>query len=415
MVVKVAVVNSGVVYQESTIQKLGLDSVYIYELGTADLAKFDMLIVPRGSDQEYLCSVRHKLRRFLDSGRVIAAFGELSTPWLPNAEWRAPLEDDNDEPVIVSDHEIFRGLAPSQLRWHTSITTWCCHGHFSTRSEQEVIAASPSGNPIVYIDESSTGGAILCSSNLDPFCHFFQGIPAAERYIRNIIAWGSNWVARRKSQDCSIPLVAAIFSGSGIQLEAIEHLRRSRRVDILPTFENIGALIRGYDVALLLREGNQVAVQNAHDGLVSLLARGGCVLSLGEVYRPWLEELAWINVSADSKDWQIVDSTHPMIQGRDLRAPPWHAHGAFRAREEIEPLIVTGDGAVVLGLVSPKMGGRVVATTLDPDVHLGYGTPSAHALLDSVVDFAVSLAETTWRETGHAASRAQAGTKDRDS
>ena len=191
--VKIGFVYSGVSYQyifaERPENRPRLTTLNSWELNSYDLREFDLLVVPRGSDQEALYAYRGAIREFLDNGGIVATFGEITTPWLPQVPWDGALASDDGPLAFAATHPILAGLAPTDLHWHKGYTGWCCHGHFREPHHAEVLVRTEAGDPVLYIDRKSTEGTIIAASEIDVVCHAAHGQEGAQRMFENILAW----------------------------------------------------------------------------------------------------------------------------------------------------------------------------------------------------------------------------------
>lgn len=184
---------SGVSYQFTFVERPEnrdrLVVLNMWELDHHDLHVFDMVIVPRGSDQEALYAHRRKIRRYLDSGGIVAGFGEVTTGWLPNVQWDGVIPSDDGPLSFAAEHPFLNGLDPVDLHWHKGYTGWCSHGHFKEPTHGEVLIRTTAGDPVMYIDRTSTGGTIIAASEIDIVCHAAHGEEGAQRMFENILTW----------------------------------------------------------------------------------------------------------------------------------------------------------------------------------------------------------------------------------
>ncbi|MEN6325404.1 MAG: hypothetical protein ABFD18_04225 [Syntrophomonas sp.] len=191
--VNIGFVYSGISYQSGLLDKekyqKQLSIIPVCLLADVDLLSYDALVFPRGTDQEMVFAVRQKIKGFLDAGKILISFGEVTKPWLPACEWDGVIPEDDGPLVITKTHPILQGLSADDLHWHKGVTGWCCHGHFKNSPTSEVLVTNEIGNPIVYVDSESTKGLILALSQLDADCHLYHGIPAAELLFDNILDW----------------------------------------------------------------------------------------------------------------------------------------------------------------------------------------------------------------------------------
>ena len=191
--IKTGFIYSGVSYQYTFLQRpenrSRLDVLNSWELDRYELGDFDLLIVPRGSDQEALYAHRRTIRSFLDAGGIVASFGEVTTRWLPHVAWDGVVPADDGPLVFSAAHPLLKGLAPTDLHWHRGYTGWCCHGHFREPRHGEVLVRTEAGDPVLYIDRESSVGTIIAASEIDVVCHAAHGEDGAQRMFENIMTW----------------------------------------------------------------------------------------------------------------------------------------------------------------------------------------------------------------------------------
>jgi hypothetical protein len=69
----------------------------------------------------------------------------------------------------------------------------------------------------------------------------------------------------------------------------------------------------------------------------------------------------------------------------------WHSHGAYGAYDNADILIDDGRGGIMLFLDERSAPGTLLAGTLDPDCHAGYGTETTRPLLRAILDWVEAL------------------------
>lgn len=189
----VGFVYSGVSYQHRFItapeNSERLTILNSWELECYELPDYDLLVVPRGSDQEALYASRNDFRGYLDNGGAVASFGEFTEQWLPDVTWDGVLPSDDGPLVIVAEHPLVRDIVAVDLHWHKGATGWCCHGHFKEPGNAEVLVRTEAGDPVLYIDTTTTQGTIIASSQVDIVCHAAHGRAAAQRIFDNMLEW----------------------------------------------------------------------------------------------------------------------------------------------------------------------------------------------------------------------------------
>jgi hypothetical protein len=194
--INIGAVYSGLSYQHGVLygEKYGgkIKILPVCGLPETDLAAYHVLIFPRGTDQEILYTVRHKITEFLNLGKIVISFGEVTKEWLPSCKWDGVKPEDDAPLEIRQNHPVFKDLEAQDLHWHKGATGWCCHGHFIAPAGAEVLVTTMIGDPVMYIDRKSTKGVILAASQLDAICHSFHGIKAAGILFDNIVRWAQD-------------------------------------------------------------------------------------------------------------------------------------------------------------------------------------------------------------------------------
>ncbi len=189
----IGLLYSGVSYQYTFLQRPEnrgrIVQLNVWEMAHHDLSVFDLIIVPRGSDQEALYAFRTKIYEYLDGGGVLASFGEVTTDWLPGVRWDGVLPSDDGPLQFAATHPVLQNLIPTDVHWHHGYTGWCCHGHFKEPKKGEVLIRTETGDPVMYIDRTSTRGTIIAGSEIDVVCHAAHGEAAAQRMFENILRW----------------------------------------------------------------------------------------------------------------------------------------------------------------------------------------------------------------------------------
>jgi hypothetical protein len=63
----------------------------------------------------------------------------------------------------------------------------------------------------------------------------------------------------------------------------------------------------------------------------------------------------------------------------------WHTHGAYTAYPNADVLVDDGADGVMLWLDERSFAGKLLAGTLDPDCHAGFGTETTRPLLRAIL------------------------------
>ncbi|MFP4211948.1 MAG: hypothetical protein ACLFR8_11935, partial [Alkalispirochaeta sp.] len=171
--------------------------IYAPDLSKGALAPFDVLLVPRESNQELLYERKDVIESFLTGGGTIVAFGEIVRPWLPGVEWRsgAPrfvYDGKNawdkgyldNQPMSISNqnHPAFRDLDIEDLTWHF-------HGALVPPEDATVLLQYGSAQVIAFEHYPRTGGRIFAAT-LDPVLHAgYGGVSKTQKFLDAVLRW----------------------------------------------------------------------------------------------------------------------------------------------------------------------------------------------------------------------------------
>ena len=142
-----------------------------YELGTTDFSPYDVLVITDFIDQEYLYENRGIIQQFLNSGKIVVACTHIFRSWLPGVNLFMPkriTKFSDYEMEIKKADSVFRGVDMQELAYRKGVSGFYARGyHPVTNPEVEVWLAFKTGEPITYVDRTSTKGTIIASSARD--------------------------------------------------------------------------------------------------------------------------------------------------------------------------------------------------------------------------------------------------------
>lgn len=147
-----------------------LEQIDAYELPRTDLTRFPGLVVSSQIDQRLLYRQRSTVRDYLDAGGVVAFSGHLATEWLPGAETFVPRTIDSHEDYTICEstpHPVFDGVEMTDLTHQRGVAGFFARGHNPPPDHASVVLTLPGGEPVVYVDEATTGGTIFAHSGND--------------------------------------------------------------------------------------------------------------------------------------------------------------------------------------------------------------------------------------------------------
>ncbi|HEV2072148.1 MAG TPA: hypothetical protein VGR29_00785 [Thermomicrobiales bacterium] len=385
-----AVISGGVAYHHGLTQPgeilFGFEVIDIGDLASVNLNQYDLVLVLRSTDGDALRARQHQFGRFLDHGGVLIAFGESWSGWLPGSRWESECPEDVIEPVIVSDHPLVAGWSAADLHWHPPLESWCCHGHFIAPPGAEILVQNQRGDAWLYIDRTSTNGVIVASSNLDPDTHTYHGSSRARAFFARLITWArleADLTADRRRRVA--PKIAGLFSGVHFQKGFYEDPEFGPRYAVLPVWELAAANLHDYAALWIPRESNQNVLMANRDKLLRYLQEGGTIISFEQVNQPWLPAGAWelreVNMGS------IRTGDHPIVSNLTTDDVKWHSHGAYSLYDGATVLIDDSQDGVILFLDETTFAGTLIAGTLDPDCHVGFGTQRTRPLLRALVNW----------------------------
>ncbi|QHZ54398.1 phosphate starvation-inducible protein PhoH [Brevibacillus sp. NSP2.1] len=150
----------------------------VYDLPEHDLSPYKCLVITGLIDQELLYRQKDKIRRFLDEKKVLVFSGNLFLPWLPGGSRFVPkqIRSHADYEVrIAKEHPIFAGVETYDMTYNKGVAGFFARGHHPLPEGAEVLLTLPGGEPITYIDRTSTKGTILVHAGNDLFGYNHPG------------------------------------------------------------------------------------------------------------------------------------------------------------------------------------------------------------------------------------------------
>ncbi len=388
-----AFISNGVAYHHGIVQPgeplEDFEIIDLDHLADVNLNAYDLVIVPRSSDGDALRARRHQFARYLDHGGILVAFGELWANWFPGCQWSEECAEDILEPLIAQEHPIVDGFDSSTLHWHPARDRWCCHGHITAPNGAEVLVRNQRGDPWLYIDRVTTNGVIVASTNLDPDTHTFHGNPFARRFLHQLLAFvrdeARNGHQRRERLSTKI---AGLYSGVHFQRAFYADAEFTSQYAVLPVWELGATDLHEYAALWIPRESNQTVLVRNREKLARYLSEGGTIVCFDEVNQPWLPAGTWELRPANLDTLSVAN--HPMVAHLTPDDVRWHSHGAYDAYPNAEILIDDSQGGVILFLDERSFPGRLLAGTLDPDCHAGFGTETTRPLLRAIVSWVLA-------------------------
>ena len=186
--------------------------------------------------------------------------------------------------------------------------------------------------------------------------------------------------------------LGAVYSGSKWQYDLFTSEKYGPKISrIIHACKLPSENLLDLDVILVPRESNQEMLLEIRDKLEEFLDRGKTLISFGEVTRPWLPNCVWESVYPKfeykegsicdkgklyTEFYKIMNPDHPLLEGLTIEDLQWHFHGVFHAPKNARVLLRYGDADIIY--IDSDFKGRILATTLDPDVHAGMELSKRH-------------------------------------
>lgn len=178
-----------------------VDQPDVDQPGRELLDGYAALVIPAMVDQEHLATHAGVIRRYLDGGGVVVFGGHIHRDWLPGASPFVPLESRprNYEVAWLAEHPIFAGVDPSDLTYRRGVAGFFARGHHPLPDGAEVLARLATGEPVTYLDRSSTAGTILVQSSGDLLGYYGLDSTAA-RVPGQLLDWISTEAQERRAR-----------------------------------------------------------------------------------------------------------------------------------------------------------------------------------------------------------------------
>jgi len=226
---------------------------------------------------------------------------------------------------------------------------------------------------------------ILAATNLDLDTHAFHGGELARHLLGRVLAWAEReaaMAAERRARRTA--RIAGLFSGVHFQRGFFADPEFGPAFAVLSAVELEGADLARFRALWVPRESNQAMLVRFRDKIEAYLRGGGTVVTFDEVNQPWLAAVCWQQRSVDVAGLRL--SRHPLMTRLSDGQVRWHAHGSFDMPLGAIPLVTDGSGGGVLYVDAQSYApGRLMAGTLDPDCHIGYGSDVPRPLLRAIL------------------------------
>lgn len=172
-----------------------------YEIGTADLSDFNVLVVTDFIDQEYLYKQKHVIENFLNEGKIVIANTHIFRPWLPGVGLFMPKEIKKHSDYLMEvahDNTFYKGVDMKELTYRKGVSGFYARGsHPVVNKESEVMLQFTDGTPIVFIDRTATKGTVIAGSCRD-FLTYATGENSTQLIAPQFLAWLDEELVRLK-------------------------------------------------------------------------------------------------------------------------------------------------------------------------------------------------------------------------
>lgn len=195
---RAAYLTSGHWFEQSVLARepyaSALEPLYLPDLGAAELASYETVVVGSRGDADVLAAKAPELLDHWRAGGNLIAFDQPPLDWLPGAGyewcetnfwwWSTPGEDLALETPGLDD-PLLAGLGHEDLKWHY-------HGCYDPPPTARSLVTTPAGGAVLYVDQSP-GSGLLIATTMDPDYHTGQGfIPKAERLLEHLVGWATS-------------------------------------------------------------------------------------------------------------------------------------------------------------------------------------------------------------------------------
>lgn len=404
----IAAIDMDIRSAESTDRAHRLDC---YALTDADLSRYAGLLVPPSVDQEHLFRHRDLIRGYLDAGGVVVFGGHLHRRWLPGASTLVPLSSPSlgaYRVAEVADHPVFAGLTPDDLTFRRGVAGFFARGHHPPPDGADILVRLAGGEPVTYVDRSSTAGTILVQATCDLLGYGGVG-GSAGRLGDQLLAWvrsksligpGAAVSGHAPPPSCLTQLadggLAAVHSGSAAHDRALNTPKYARHLTggsvYLPELRDVD--LTGLDGLVIPERMHRGLLDAGARRVLDLLDGGGTVVAFsgGEPLPDFLPGIDWAHRPTNFWWWlepgadlglRTRAPDHPLFDGLDLADCAWHYHGVLRPPEGSEVLVELPTGEALLYVDRGSTPGTLIVTTLDPLSHYGgYFMPATERFLD---------------------------------
>lgn len=133
-----------------------------------NLANFDLLIVPNGSDQVFMSHERQAVLRFLNTGGSLFCFDGFFGDWLPDYKWKASPETETKKVRYKApdpNHPLLKEVDIQDLVFHEGISGWWACGFIETTNPGVVVLEDTWSRPVMIWDDRTYRGYLFLTAS----------------------------------------------------------------------------------------------------------------------------------------------------------------------------------------------------------------------------------------------------------
>lgn len=189
--------------QMQKVQDLTVQVIPQYEIQTTDLSNIDILLIPNFVDQEHLMMHKDIFEAFLSEKKIIAFYGHLFRPFLPNIPLFMPerIQHHTDYNVYPQNNTpIFEGVETEDMTVNKGVAGFFARGHYHVDEHAEVHLTFKSGHVVTYVDRHATNGTILVHAGR-PLLGYTGQDKTTDRIRPQLLAWFENELKQLKEQN----------------------------------------------------------------------------------------------------------------------------------------------------------------------------------------------------------------------
>lgn len=172
-----------------------------YEIATADLSGFNVMVVTDFIDQEHLYEHKQVIENFLNEGKIIIANTHIFRPWLPGAGLFMPQEIKSHADYVMepaAEGTFYEGVDMMELTYRKGVSGFYARGsHPVVNKESEIVLQFTDGTPIVFIDRTATKGTVVAASCRD-FLTYATGENSTQLIAPQFLGWLDQELLRLK-------------------------------------------------------------------------------------------------------------------------------------------------------------------------------------------------------------------------